>query len=80
VYETFDRFGVRYWRSAANFVLVDFGARARRVIDGLSARDVYVRDRTRDPASPGCIRVTTGVVEHTRKFVTALEEVLCDAA
>jgi histidinol-phosphate aminotransferase len=80
VYEAFDRLGVPYWRSAANFVLVDFGANARRVLDGLAARQVYVRDRTRDPASPGCVRVTTGVVEHTRKFVQALEEVLCDAA
>jgi histidinol-phosphate aminotransferase len=80
VYDALDRFDVRYWRSAANFVLVDFGAKARRVIDGLSARHVYVRDRTRDPASPGCVRVTTGVVEHTQTFVTALEEVLCDAA
>jgi histidinol-phosphate aminotransferase len=80
VYDALDRLGVRYWRSAANFVLVDFGANARHVLDGLSARHVNVRDRTRDPASPGCIRVTTGVVEHTQKFVSALEEVLCDAA
>jgi histidinol-phosphate aminotransferase len=80
VYDALDRFGVRYWRSAANFVLVDFGSNARRVLDGLATRHVYVRDRTRDPASPGCVRVTTGVVEHTQKFVAALEEVLCDAA
>ncbi len=80
VYDALDRLGVPYWRSAANFVLVKFGADARRVLDGLSARQVYVRDRTRDPASPGCVRVTTGVVEHTQRFVSALEEVLCDAA
>lgn len=80
LYAALDRLNVRYWRSAANFVLADFGADAARVIEGLAARGVLVRDRTRDPASPGCVRVTTGVVRHTQTLIDALEEVLCDAA
>jgi len=80
LYDALDRLKVRYWRSAANFVLADFGADAARVIDGLAARGVLVRDRTRDPASPGCVRVTTGVVRHTQMMIEALEEVLCGAA
>ena len=37
-----------------------------RVIAGLAARQVTIRDRSRDPGCAGCARITTGVVEHTR--------------
>ena len=33
-----------------------------------------------DPGCEGCIRITTGVVEHTTRCIEALEEVLCGAA
>ena len=29
------------------------------------ARSVHVRDRSKDPTTPGCIRITAGVLEHT---------------
>jgi histidinol-phosphate aminotransferase len=80
LYEAFDRLRVRYWHSHANFVLADFGRNAQRVVDGLAAREVFVRDRSRDPLCPGCVRITAGVVEHTRTCISALEEVLCGAA
>jgi histidinol-phosphate aminotransferase len=80
LYQALDRLGIRYWPSAANFVLADFGPRARRVVDGLAARQIFVRDRSRDPACPGCVRITAGIVEHTRTCINALEEVLCGAA
>ena len=37
------------------------------------------RDRSSDLACPGCLRITAGVVEHTRTCLAALEEVLCAA-
>jgi histidinol-phosphate aminotransferase len=80
LYQTLERHGIRHWKSEANFVLADFGAGAKRIVDGLAARRVFVRDRSRDPSCPGCVRITAGVVEHTRVGVTALEEILCDAA
>ena len=73
VYAACDRAGLRYWKSAANFVLIDGGTRARALIDGLIADGVLVRDRTKDPSTPTCFRLTTGVVEHTRHAVNALE-------
>jgi histidinol-phosphate aminotransferase len=76
LYEALGRLGIRYWESAANFVLADFGQRARQVVDGLAARQVFVRDKSRDPACPGCVRMTTGVVAHTERLIAALEEVL----
>ena len=60
-------------KSAANFVLIDGGARARQLIDGMIAKGVFVRDRTKDPATPTCFRLTTGVVEHTRRAAETLE-------
>ena len=73
VYAACDRAGLKYWRSAANFVLIDGGTRARAIIDGMIANGVFVRDRTKDPATPNCFRLTTGVVEHTRKACDTLE-------
>ena len=80
LYRTLDRLGVKYWQSAANFVLARFGADLPRVIDGLAERHVAVRDRSDDPGCGGCVRITTGVLQHTERCVNALEEVLCGAA
>jgi histidinol-phosphate aminotransferase len=74
-----DRRRVKYWPSAANFLLVRFGPDLDRVINGLAARGIAIRDRSGDPGCAGCARITTGVLEHTRRCVEALEEILCDA-
>lgn len=79
LYDALARLGIRYWPSAANFVLIHLGEHAQRTVDGLAARNVHVRDKSRDPACPGCVRVTAGVVEHTEACIRALEEVMCAA-
>lgn len=71
--EALDGVGLRYWPSAANFVLVDGGPRAPQLVGGLIARGVLVRDRSEDPYCANCFRITTGVVEHTQRAVEALE-------
>jgi histidinol-phosphate aminotransferase len=73
VYAACERAGLRYWKSAANFVLIDGGSRARALIDGLIAAGVLVRDRTKDSSTPTCFRLTTGVAEHTRRAIDTLE-------
>ena len=73
VYAACERAGLKYWKSAANFVLIDGGALARQIIDGMIAKGVFVRDRTKDPATPTCFRLTTGVVDHTRTAAETLE-------
>ena len=75
VYAACERAGLKYWKSAANFVLIDGGSRVREIVDGLIAQGVFVRDRTKDPSTPTCFRLTTGVVEHTRKACDALEAI-----
>jgi histidinol-phosphate aminotransferase len=79
LYEALASAGVRFWPSDGNFVLACFGDDLTRVVDGLAQRGINIRDRSRDPGCTGCARITAGVLEHTRRLVTALEEVLCDA-
>jgi histidinol-phosphate aminotransferase len=79
VYTACDRLGLHYWRSDANFVLVRVGPDAPRVVADAAAKGIYLRDRSNEPGCAGCIRITTGIVEHTRKGLAVLEEVLCVA-
>lgn len=79
LYSAFDRLGVKYWRSAANFVLVSLGERCASTIAALAAKQIYVRDRSADAGCDGCVRITAGITEHTRAAIAAIEEVLCGA-
>ena len=74
------RLGLGTWPSAANFMLVYAGGRASSLVDALAARHVFVRDRSQDAGSEGCIRMTTGTVSDTRRLIVALEEAWCDEA
>src|SRR5687768_9534115 len=83
LYEACDRLGLEYWKSAANFVLVrvpstPLGASGAvpLFVEALAARGVHVRDRSKDPTTPGCIRITAGVLEHTAAAIEALESVV----
>jgi histidinol-phosphate aminotransferase len=69
------RLGLEFWESAANFVLVRVGDHVQEVITALAERGVHVRDRSRDPHTPGCVRITTGIVAHTDAAVGALETI-----
>jgi len=73
LYAACDRLGLTYWPSAANFVLVRVGDAVAPFVQAMAARDVHVRDRSTDPATPGCIRITAGVLEHTDRAIEALE-------
>jgi histidinol-phosphate aminotransferase len=76
VYEACERLGLPYWRSEANFVLLRVGGRCGEIVDALARRGILVRDRSSEPGCDGCIRITAGVVDHTRECLAALEEVL----
>jgi histidinol-phosphate/aromatic aminotransferase/cobyric acid decarboxylase-like protein len=45
------------------------------VIAALASKKIHVRDRSKDPTTPGCIRVTAGMVEHTKAAIEALDAV-----
>jgi histidinol-phosphate aminotransferase len=71
--EGFERRGIPYYPSRANFVLFRAGERAIEIRDALRARGVLVRDRSYE--LPGCVRVTAGTREQIRRFFEALDEV-----
>jgi histidinol-phosphate aminotransferase len=79
VYAACDRLGLMYWKSSANFVLIRAGDRLDAVLSAAAAHQIYLRDRSTEPGCEGCLRVGTGIVEHTRRFIDVLEEVLCAA-
>ena len=79
LYAACDRLGLTYWRSSANFVLVRAGRRLSDLVEGVAARGIHVRDRSTEPGCSGCVRIATGIVEHTRRYIAAMEEVLCVA-
>jgi histidinol-phosphate aminotransferase len=76
LYAACDRLGIKYWRSAANFVLVCAGDRTPALVQGAAERGVYLRDRSTEPGCAGCIRIAAGIVEHTRRCIAVMEDVL----
>jgi histidinol-phosphate aminotransferase len=75
IYAACRRLGLTYWESAANYVLVQVGE-TTPFMQALSARKIHVRDRSKDASTPGCIRMTAGMVAHTRSAIDALESVV----
>ena len=79
LYAACDRLGITYWKSRANFVLVCAGDRTDALVKGAFARGIYLRDRSTEPGCAGCLRIATGMVDHTRQAIAVMEEVLCAA-
>jgi histidinol-phosphate aminotransferase len=75
LYDACRALGLTFWESAANFVLVHVGDAVPLVVQALAARGVHVRDRSTDPTTPGCIRITAGMLDHTAAAIEALESV-----
>jgi histidinol-phosphate aminotransferase len=76
VYDFCRRHGLTFWPSEANFVLFRVGPNASVITEALQARQILVRDKSSAPGCAGCIRLTSGVVEHTTLALAALEEIL----
>ena len=70
------RLGVKHFPSAGNFLLVYFGARARKIVARLARRGILVRDRSSDFGGEGYVRITIGTLDQTRRLVRELEAIL----
>jgi len=79
LYDACDRLGIKYWPSLSNFVLVCAGDRTDAIVKGAFARQIYLRDRSTEPGCAGCLRMATGIVEHTRRAIAVMDEILCAA-
>jgi len=79
LYAACDRLGLTSVKSDANFVLVCAGDRTDALVRGAFARGVYIRDRSTEPGCAGCMRIGAGIVDHTKRCIAVMEEVLCAA-
>lgn len=79
VYSACDRLGLKCWKSDANFVLICAGDRLEAVLNASASHHIYLRDRSTEPGCAGCLRVATGLVEHTQQFIRVMEEAVCAA-
>lgn len=73
LYVGFEKLGIKYYESQANFVLFEAGPRAIPIRDELRRRGVLVRDRSYE--IPGCVRVTVGTRDQVRTFLAELEQI-----
>ncbi len=67
--------GIKFWPSRANFVLMYFASQASAFISAMRARGILVRDRSSDYGCAGCVRITIGSKAQTDRMLTALPEV-----
>jgi histidinol-phosphate aminotransferase len=65
-------FGVPFFPSHANFVLMNIGPRHKELVATMRAHGVLLRDRSADPGCDGFVRITIGVEEHVKRGLTAL--------
>jgi len=71
-----DEVRVRRWPSAANFVLVEIGAKHGEFVRLMSAGGVLVRDRSNDPGCDGCVRITIGTREQMGEAAEVLKRTM----
>jgi histidinol-phosphate aminotransferase len=70
--------GVRFWPSRANFVLMYLGERCKEFIPAMRARGILVRDRSSDYGCKDCVRITVGIREHNQRLISSLREVFAE--
>ncbi|MGI6712166.1 MAG: histidinol-phosphate transaminase [Bacillota bacterium] len=75
LYKEFDKMGLFYIPTEANFIFVDIGVNARGVYEALLEKGIIVR--TGDNfGKPTFIRVTIGKPEENKRFIQSLKEIL----
>lgn len=70
-----EAWGIRYWPSRANFVLMYLGDNCKPFIAAMHERGILVRDRSNDYGCENCARITLGIREHNAQMLSALREV-----
>jgi histidinol-phosphate aminotransferase len=69
-----EMWGVRFWPSRTNFVLMHLGEHCQGFISAMRTRGILVRDRSSDPGCQNCVRITVGIRKHNQRMLTSLRE------
>jgi histidinol-phosphate aminotransferase len=70
------KLGIPYFPSAANFLLLFLGARAKEIVASLAGQGTLIRDRSSDFSGEGYVRITFGTLPQTRRVLRQLKEIL----
>jgi histidinol-phosphate aminotransferase len=73
-----EEFGLQYWPSHANFVLLRIGEKYGHFIELMRERGILVRDRNSDPGCEGCVRITIGTAEQNKTLMETMRSVLIE--
>ena len=73
-----DTWGVRFWPSRANFLLMYLGTNCKPFIRLMRERGILVRDRSTDYGCQDCVRITVGIREHNQRLLISLREVFAE--
>jgi histidinol-phosphate aminotransferase len=65
-------FGVPFFPSHANFVLMNIGPKHKALVSAMRAHGVLLRDRSSDPGCDGYVRITIGVEEQVTRGLDVL--------
>jgi len=76
LYQELKKLGIKAYPSSANFILAYFGNKSKEIMDKLKQDGILIRDRSSDKMLNGCIRISLGTVEQTKKFLGHLKTVL----
>jgi histidinol-phosphate aminotransferase len=68
--------GIQFFPSAANFVLMNLGERAKQVVASLARQGTLIRDRSSDFGGQGYARITIGTLSQTRRVLRQLKQSL----
>lgn len=75
IYDELSRLKIKYYKSDANFVLIDVGDKCYAYHEKLKQRGILARNRTKDPLLKGCVRITIGTSEQMERLIKALREI-----
>ena len=67
-----ENMGTRVYPSAANFLLVDFGEDATRMLKRLARQGILLRDRAAEFGREGFVRITVGTAEQNDRLLRAI--------
>jgi histidinol-phosphate aminotransferase len=73
-----ESWGIRFWPSRANFVLMHLGVNCKPFIGNMRERGILVRDRSSDYGCQDCVRITVGVREHNATLIGSLRQVFAE--
>ena len=76
LYKELEKLGIKYYKSDANFILLNIGSQSAKFCQKLREKGVLVRDRSSDTLLNGCVRITLGTLKQTEELIKALRQLV----